>query len=360
MTGKVITREWTRRGPTGRRVKHESYGYDLTANGKRERHFSADWTTATQALTALLERQREIEAGQVERRAERTLGQLADEYLTYKEQRGKRSLKEDRRILAKRLLPAFGRDLPARRLTGPMLAQYEKGRAGQVSAFTVSNELTVVRHMLHLGRRWGYLDAVPEIEMPKKPAGRLRYLEESGIDKLLKACGESRNPYLGPIVAVALNTGMRKAEILGLAWERVDLTGRLRPERAPDALQDEKREAPRRAAQRRRDRGAGGGGANGSGPYGARVQASRRRRVGADPHRVRHGDAARGHRRVPVPRPAPHLRQSLHDARRPALRPQGDARTQRREDDGALRPPEPAPPARRGAEARRVRPRHGT
>jgi integrase len=111
-----------------------------------------------------------------------------------------------------------------RRLTGAAIAQYERGRAGQVSAFTLANELTVLRHMLRLGKRWGYLADVPEIVLPKKPEGRLRYLEETEIGKLLEACGKSRNPYLSAIVTLALNTGMRKGEILGLEWERVDLS----------------------------------------------------------------------------------------------------------------------------------------
>src|SRR5262249_5572627 len=99
----------------------------------------------------------------------------------------------------------------------------ERQRAGQVRAFTVANELTVLRHMQRLGRRWGYLDQVPDVDLPKKPEGRRRFLDEAEIGKLLEACQKSRNPYLGTIVTVAVNTGMRKAEILGLEWERVDL-----------------------------------------------------------------------------------------------------------------------------------------
>ncbi len=41
------------------------------------------------------------------------------------------------------------------------------------------------------------------------------------------------------------------------------------------------------------------------------------------------------------------LRQPLHDAGRPALRPHGDPRAQRREDDRPVRPLEPGPPPRR-------------
>ena len=224
MTGKIITRTWARRGPTGRRVKRTSYGYDVTINGTRERKYDAAWQTETEALTAMLVRLEAVDAGRLDKPKDLTLGQLAEEYLTYKTERGKRSLREDRRILTKCLLPAFGADCLVRRLTAPTVAQYEKKRTGQVTAFTVANELTVLRHMLRLGKRWGYLADVPEITLPKKPDPRERYLEESEIGKLLEACGKSRNPYLGAIVSLALNTGMRKGEILGLEWERIDLT----------------------------------------------------------------------------------------------------------------------------------------
>jgi integrase len=155
---------------------------------------------------------------------ERTVRQLAEEYLAYKEQRGKRSLKEDTRILATRILPAFGSETPLRKLSAAAIAQYERKRAGEVSAFTVANELTVLRHMLRLGKRWGYVDQLPDIELPKRPGGRLRYLEQDEIGKLIDACRESRNPYLAAIVTLAVNTGMRKSEILGLEWERVNFS----------------------------------------------------------------------------------------------------------------------------------------
>jgi integrase len=131
------------------------------------------------------------------------LGELKDEYLRYKADRGKRTVQDDKRILEGRLVPAFGPTLQIRKLTGPVIAQYEKKRAGEVSAYTVSKELSVLRHMLRLAKRWGYVNAVPEIEMPKKPEGRLRYLETDEIGKLLDACRESRNPYLACIVPVS-------------------------------------------------------------------------------------------------------------------------------------------------------------
>jgi len=78
--------------------------------------------------------------------------------------------------------------------------------------------------LLRLARKSGYVREVPDIEMPKKPEHRERYLDEDEIPRLLEACAESRNPHLRTIVVIALNTGMRRGEILGLEWERIDLS----------------------------------------------------------------------------------------------------------------------------------------
>jgi integrase len=48
---------------------------------------------------------------------------------------------------------------------------------------------------------------------------RLRYLTKEEINKLLSVCDK----YLYPIVFTALNTGMRREEILSLRWNNVDL-----------------------------------------------------------------------------------------------------------------------------------------
>ena len=224
MAGKVITREWTSRGPLGRRVKHVAYGYDVTIKSKRERRFDSAWTCENDALEELLKRQRDAAAGKAAEAAPRTLRQLADEYLAYKADRGKRSLAEDQRILNTRLLPELGADLLARDLTAPAIAQYERQRGSIVGPYTVALELAVLRHMLRLGRRWGYLEKVPDIDMPKKPEGRRRYLDEAEIQRLLAASAASRNPHLTTIVTIALNTGMRRGEILRLEWAHIDLS----------------------------------------------------------------------------------------------------------------------------------------
>ena len=48
---------------------------------------------------------------------------------------------------------------------------------------------------------------------------RLRYLSPEECQKLIDSCDE----HLKPIAITALNTGMRKGEILGIKWDNVDL-----------------------------------------------------------------------------------------------------------------------------------------
>ena len=166
---KIITRVWTSRGTTGRRVKHVSYGYQLMVNGKRERTVSATWQSEAEALDALTQRLKAIDTGRITRPADTTLGALVEHYPQYKADKGKRSLKEDTRILRRQIVPAFTSELPVRRLTETLIAQYEKRRAGQVSAFTVANELTVLGTMLRLGRKWGISTRCPTSSAPGNP-----------------------------------------------------------------------------------------------------------------------------------------------------------------------------------------------
>jgi len=63
------------------------------------------------------------------------------------------------------------------------------------------------------------LKRVRKVKLLPKNNRRLRYLSKEECQKLIDAC----DPHLRPIVITALNTGMRKAEILNLRCDQVDL-----------------------------------------------------------------------------------------------------------------------------------------
>ena len=92
---------------------------------------------------------------------------------------------------------------------------------------------TVVRYMAALShvftiaiKEWGWLDDSPmrKVTKPKEPRGRVRFLSDSERERLLAACKESNSPYLYPATVLALSTGGRRMEILGLNWESINFT----------------------------------------------------------------------------------------------------------------------------------------
>jgi integrase len=72
---------------------------------------------------------------------------------------------------------------------------------------------------------WLWLEASPmaRVRKPKEPRGRVRYLDDDERCRLLEACRQSSNRMLHTIVVLALATGCRKMELLGLTWPQVDL-----------------------------------------------------------------------------------------------------------------------------------------
>lgn len=91
---------------------------------------------------------------------------------------------------------------------------------------TVNRYLAVLSHAFTIAfKEWGWLEENPmrKVQKLKEPRGRVRYLLEDERSRLLKECRENRNPYLYTVVVLALSTGMRRMEILGLTWGDVDL-----------------------------------------------------------------------------------------------------------------------------------------
>ncbi len=225
---RVVKRIWKSPGPLGRSVRKVAWGYTLQVNGKQERKFSAAWSKqdAQEALAKRLLERDEPKALP----PPKTFGEVAQEYLNYKQAHGKRSLRCDRLHL-RRLLRSFGAETPLPGITAQQIAQYERSRATETSRLgrglspaALNRELATLRHLLRLSEEWGYLEKAPRIRLAKEPEGRLRFLTEDEIQRLLEACERSQNPYLKAMVTIALHTGMRKGEILGLEWERVDFS----------------------------------------------------------------------------------------------------------------------------------------
>ena len=94
------------------------------------------------------------------------------------------------------------------------------------TAATVNRYLALLSHVFTIAVKeweWMAVNPVTQISKLKESRGRTRFLSDKEREKLLNACRSSESVFLFVIVTLALSTGMRKGEILGMKWENVDL-----------------------------------------------------------------------------------------------------------------------------------------
>jgi integrase len=115
-------------------------------------------------------------------------------------------------------------------VTPALLIEYRdklaRNKARRQSGATVKRWLAVLSHCFTMAvREWQWCDDNPvrTITKPREPRGRVRFLSDQERYQLLEECHASRNPYLHTIVVLALATGARRGELLGLQWPDVDL-----------------------------------------------------------------------------------------------------------------------------------------
>jgi len=153
-------------------------------------------------------------------------------------------------IVEQHLKPAFPGSLRAITQADAQTYVSRRLKAGGGTA-TINREMTVLKHMMRRAVAWEYRSRNPFLDSQgnlveglkplKEPPGRTRYLTIEEIDRLLAACSEAkaffidpqgnrrecRSPYLQPFVIVALNTGMRRNEILSLTRSAIDWENRM-------------------------------------------------------------------------------------------------------------------------------------
>jgi len=99
-------------------------------------------------------------------------------------------------------------------------------RGKRRSSASVVRYLAALSHAFTIAvKEWGWMEDNPmrKVTKPKESRGRVRFLSDDERIRLLKSCKASSNSYLYLVVVLALSTGMRKSEIMGLTWENVDL-----------------------------------------------------------------------------------------------------------------------------------------
>jgi integrase len=117
------------------------------------------------------------------------------------------------------------------RLTANEIASFRDGRLAVVKADTVRRELAILHHCLRLAcDEWGipmHSDPIAQIRLPSPGWPRDRRVSTEELQRLLGACGNGRSKWLRTIVRLAIETGMRRGELLAMRWTDVDLSARV-------------------------------------------------------------------------------------------------------------------------------------
>lgn len=195
--------------------------YDFTSGGRRFRG-STGKKTRREALGQERRIRGGIEAGEAD--SDWTLGQATGTYWEHHAACLPSAYNIEYQI--ENLLAGLGKSKPMFRLSNADITKYISMRRGQVSNSSVNRELTLLRAILTYAKdAWD--QSIPRIRWKrhrlKEPPGRDRFLTTAEYQSLIDNAHEK----LKPIIIFAVSTGLRKSNILHLAWSQVDMEARL-------------------------------------------------------------------------------------------------------------------------------------
>ncbi|EJW21563.1 site-specific recombinase XerD [alpha proteobacterium IMCC14465] len=134
---------------------------------------------------------------------------------------------ETRRI--QRLLNDPISSLAADQITSDRLASFRDRRLNNGTR-AAAIDLILIGHCLRVSiNEWGLslmTNPADKVKRPAPPKARQRRLKTGEYEALELASKKTRNCYLWPLVILAIETGMRRSELLGLTWDSVDLKKR--------------------------------------------------------------------------------------------------------------------------------------
>ena len=138
---------------------------------------------------------------------------------------GAKSAVRDRNA-AQHLFPVFTERLLSDIRPADIRQYLTARRAAGAAASTVNKEIGLLARAIHYANReWGYSLYNPvQGCKQREPEGRVRWLTHAQAASLVAAAGRlgPRAAHLPDLITLALHTGMRKGELLGLEWQRVD------------------------------------------------------------------------------------------------------------------------------------------
>ena len=226
-----------KRGPYQWQAQVRKKGQPLQTKTFETRAEAEQWARAIEV---------EMDKGMFVSRAEAestTLKELLERYLAEITPPKKGAASETNRLRALMRLPLARRYVAG--IRGMNIARFRDERLRKVTPSTVKRDLVLLGHVFEVARKeWGIYvhNPVRDIKLPSENRPQDRRLQDGEEARLLDASEQARNPWLLPIVQLALETAMRQGELIRLRWEHIDLNRRTA--HLPDTKNGESRTVP--------------------------------------------------------------------------------------------------------------------
>lgn len=187
----------------------------------RRRYRECIGTNRKAAEQALAIRKAEILQGRFNYKKDKgkdLLSDFAQTYLAEYSRVNKRSYERD--ISSVKALTKFFGNKKLNEIQPFDIERYKTQREKEVAKASINRELACLKHMYTMAIKWSKADTNPvkEVKFFKENNQSLRILT-GGEEKRLLACASD---HLKPIIIMAVNSGMRRNEILGLTWDKIN------------------------------------------------------------------------------------------------------------------------------------------
>jgi len=204
----------------GYRQRGSKWQIDTSHKGIRIRELVATPEMAEKTIKkiqTLIDEDRYLE---MKKRSKATLDQFLVRYLGWCKSEQQKAIKDKSKRL-RRMVHFFGTDLRLSDIDAQTLEGYKAHRsAEQIQPATINRDLANFKHLLSKAVEWGVLseNIGTRVKLLKVQNQSLRYLSGEELKSLLDAASR----YLKSLIILAVNTGLRKGELLALKWADVN------------------------------------------------------------------------------------------------------------------------------------------
>lgn len=178
-----------------------------------------------EAEALLIQRRNSIKEGkqpEIKKIANHSFKELTEKYQAWIE--GRQKSAKIKGYIIGQLQAVYG-NLPLRRFNTLIVEQLQTDlMARGLKNSSCNKVLNVFKHMFTKAVDWDMVESetlkrIRKVKLLQDDSRRLRYLSKEEAQELISHCTGNTKA----IAITALNTGMRKGEILGLTWDRLDL-----------------------------------------------------------------------------------------------------------------------------------------